>query len=251
MSSIRSIYFLPLALSLTFMFPYLRVESKSIPAKREADKACYLVQWSLPSGHCNTYIDAHGMRIDFGRNGNILIAKAPDWKVVMFNKKSRRIFVNESADWDGGELQKYLDFTASNLRDLDWSRSGVGKAAGIVGTRYVMTGPKASLNLATKKRLRNRYGAGEMIVTEKCKVPRAVSLIMDRTFGCPELPGLPLSLMLRARDHADGVFLRIDKLVEMKLDPARLQIPTGYKVVKHSREIDGESINEFIDDLAR
>lgn len=199
-------------------------------------------------GAIDVFVGDFGLRMDFRKNGNVLLAVPPLWKVVMYNASGKRIYYHQRGDWDGGTMQKYLQMMSRSPRDLLWVKESSDGSIAI----YKSDKPAPMLSRSSKKRLQ-RFVMRARLTTDVATpgLPKAAISILDKTLGCPDVEGFPLSMNTTSSTNEQNAFVEISRgFKEIPFDKRLFELPKNFEKVDSDGKVESASAEALINDMA-
>lgn len=223
--------------------------NRHVSATKKVEAIMYESKLNTASfGIVQVLIGSSGLRIDFRKSGNVLIATAPQWKVSIYNPGSKRIYVNPKDKWTGGATQKYLQMMSRSPRDLLWVKESADGAK----AHYKSDTPAIALSSASKKRLR-RFISRARLVTDISRkdIPAQALSILDSTLGVPEVDGFPISMTTTSATQEQSEFVEQSKgLQAVPMQKHLLEIPKNLEKVDSEGKVESASAEALINDMA-
>lgn len=160
-------------------------------------EALYLKQSAVSVGAAESYLTSQGIRINFGNDKIYLIAKAPSWRVVLFNSKTKsgmemsyKQWIAHHPTWNYGKADDWLP--SEHLLKVA-SLTIDGRQC----TDYVLA------ELMPSGRLVPKQGdtSGHLIVATVDGIAAPAVHILQRTLDLPQTEGVPLRLTLTGKQR--------------------------------------------------
>ena len=234
------------------MWMALSVTTAGSVAAAPSKKAALLYATTLNTatvGVVRVHIGEGGLRMDFQKNGSVLVASAPNWKVAIYNPGGKRIYHQQKAVWEGGVTTKYLQMMSRSPRDLDW----VKVKSDSKNARYKAEQPAVALSNASKKRLR-RFIARAELVTDvgTVGIPKVALSIFDKTLSCPDVDGFPLSMTTTSGIMERSSFIEVRKeLQKVPFDKRLFELPKDFQKVDSEGKVESASAEALIEDMSK
>lgn len=189
-----------------------------------------------------------GLRMDFRKNGNVLVAAAPQWKVIMYNPAGKRVYYHQKDTWDGGSTAKYLQMMSRSPRDLLW----VKESADGANAHYKADKAMPILSAASKKRLQRFIMRAQLVTDiETPGLPKQAISILDKTLGCPDADGFPLSMTTTSAAREQSTFVEVSKgFKKIPFDKQTLEVPKNLEKVDSDGKVESAAAEALINDLA-
>jgi hypothetical protein len=189
-------------------------------------------------GGVEIYTCKNALRVQLQSGKTYLVARAPDWRVVIFNPTTKNGLSMPLKDWLRHTPQ--LAFFPVPDQNEHWVQSSVGETI-LLGRKCV----KAILNKTTgsaKPNYKSKDNEYILLYTPTASV--TACHIVQNFLGVPSSNGIPLSFKcsIRTRDtkdkkaFQDHYFLKTTKIEDSSKPDDFYSYPTGFKNVK--REID-------------
>lgn len=212
---------------------------------RAADAGWMLVQSSQTGGNLVLYVSPSGMKSVDRLSGVSMFTTGPDWKVTMYNDKSRTYYETTVSAWTASLERRGM---RSRLEGATWRRGQQGNVAGLRAYEFVMDRPPPARPQAA--------GSGKMKppppvtgasywVASDIQIPKAASALISKFYGVPDCQRVPLKLTIS--DGARANALTITTLKAQQVPVPGYVRPTGYALVRSDTEVflDEESRREM------
>ena len=212
----------------------------SNPGEAAEQKGHFLYQTSGIIGDQNVFISENSIKIVDKSFDLITIARAPDWKVTTYHKKSRTICSLPLSSFNGYISQKEFDSTGQSWSDLPFVKSNTKDIAGLDATVFITPGSFVNKQL---KDFDRQFADSKFIksarycVSNNLSINPKVRTILCKFYGLADKGGLPLEFKyhdLRGDMHI-GLITSQTK-INSSLD-TRFDVPSGYKKVKNFEEL--------------
>lgn len=195
-----------------------------------------LTQYTPYGGQHYLYFSHEGMRLAQKKMGITIVAKAPDWKLTMFNDHSKTYFQTTYQDWKQRSA-KGQSFVSSfqrthKFRNINPVKGAAGNIAGMAATQYFV-GPKNAHEWQSKPT------PGWMLcwLSNDITVPQQMTDILTSQFGLPTMHGVPLKVE-RIDDHGRMVTdLNTEASQVQNLTASNFTYPANYKRVQEDIEV--------------
>ncbi len=231
----------------------------SAAATKDSKTTYVLTQTNAVLGHVLTYVNRDAIRVHWSDNNAYLIAKAPDWRVVMFNPS-----MNTAMDMP---YEKFLEHEISfsyapsqgdgvNER---WPkfRAGSIKVSGVDATKFMIPANPRARSLKESPNTLGYY-----LILERKEFPIQPTKILAKLFYQPTLPGIPLGDRMNKVNigqsnsfldfRGNYAILSTLEIKEKSIPSDFFKYPHGFKKVQ--REIDVISDNarrKQLEDLSK
>jgi len=220
-------------------------------------KHCYL-------GNLELVLAPDAVRISEGVNGTVITARAPGWRVFVYNKRNK-LYYDMSLDvWKKHGLRAVWVMMA-HMSDWPIVKTGSEKLLGHDADIYTLPAdPAARAKLRMHKPVDFRYGqAGEYVVDKKIG-SKEIALVVVQLYKVPEIAQIPLSLKIYNPDNSSyfGVSnisaghqqLILQTLSRKKafLPNDAFDLPPGYQRAKDDSEVTiSKSSADSLDSIVR
>jgi hypothetical protein len=223
-------------------------------AAAASDKALFLKQSSASIGSSESYLTSHAIRININ-DKSYLIAKAPTWRVVLFNSSNKtgmqmsyQQWISHHPKWNHG-------------KDVDWVPSehllkvASPKVDGRLCTDYLLAELLPNGQLVAKQ----AGTSGHLLVTKVEGVAAQAIHVLQRTLDLPQTADLPLRLTLIGKERqvegmkfvmgGDAHLLATKVIKTAEVDPAIFTYPKNFKVVDTEIAVlyDSKTINSNVE----
>jgi len=215
------------------------------PAQGQID-GYSIYQTSAVTGDKDLYISANAVKILDRKNGNGLIARAPDWKVYAINPRSRRV-CNYTAGKYPGMGKEIVSITGGTpLNNLPLKR---GEKSTVSGVAAISCETNKAFEAKQLKDLERAFAGprfakwAQLMIADKGpmdKLPRQGKSIICRYYGVPEFGGDGLPLQFKYVDLTDQLhtLLLTNQVQAAKLAADTFDPPKDYKVVSDMNKLD-------------
>lgn len=220
-----------------------------------AEKTLYLKQSAVSVGAAESYLTSQGVRINIGNDKIYLVARAPTWRVVLFNSVTKKGLVMPYQQWISHHP------VWNHGKDVDWipAEHLLKVASPVIDGRRCNDFVLAEL-LPNGHLVAKAGGASGHLVTAEVDglAPQACH-ILQRTLDLPQTAGVPLSFTLHGRSRrVEGmnflqggdmhlVFTKIIKTVPAQ--PVLFVYPTNFKAVTTEFDVlyDSKTMNSNVE----
>lgn len=229
------------------------------PVKSAAQvKAYVLNQTSSVLGHVVTYITPSALRVDLKDNHSYLVARAPDWKVVLYGAEKKCAMEMSLTEYEKHDAQ-YSYLPAMTTPNQQWPKlkTGLTSYANVEATRWIYP-----VNPRLKTANNSTPAFGYFLVLPKKEIPMEPTRILAKLFYQAALPGIPLNERVNETGkkqsnsfldlRGDYSHLTTQQIREQMVPSDFFKYPEGYKKVK--KEIDvltDKSRLEEIEDMTK
>ena len=169
--------------------------SSAITSVAAADKALYLKQSAASVGAAESYLSNQGVRINLGNDQVYLVAKAPAWRVVVYNNITKKGLAMPYQQWISHHP------VWNHGKDVDWipAEHLLKVASPVIDGRrcsdFVLAGLLPNGDLVPKA-----VGtSGHLVTTEVDGIASQACHILQRTLDLPQASGVPLRFTLNSK----------------------------------------------------
>lgn len=217
----------------------------STTRKGEPMKTYVLTQRSAVLGDVITYVSPNAIKAVFVSNHAYLIAKAPDWRVVIYSPGLKTAVDLNFQDYLNHAPQ--FSFMGQDGGSLDFHRplfrNGTKQYAEHTCSMFVYPVNESTRVFTTETPIFAYFFA-----LEKSDVPKEATQILEKLFFQPPVPGIPLFDKLIKKPSSiknkqmldfegDYSILSTSKIVEQKTLPNFYEYPSGFKRVAREIEV--------------
>lgn len=253
-------YFTSALFALSLVCPQaIAVGKSNVPVTIYKQKHGYL-------GNLEVISTPDAIRISEGTNGNIVFAKAPDWKVTVYNTNRKLYYDMTFAHWKSHGLRAVWVMMANTS---EWPIVNIGTEMhnGRRCDKYILPAdPKARAKIKAKMPVNLAYGkAGEYWIDGENKGARERATVLFQLFKIPDAPNLPLELKVYfAKDsgffgNAQNIKQDMDKKIletlsikKMDMPLSTFAVPAGYRRAKDDSEVTiSKSYSNSLDDIVK
>jgi hypothetical protein len=224
-----------LCLILVTALPALCAPSQS-PAPSE--DGVVIMQKSDSIGEQEVTATKHALKMVNKKDGITLIAKSPDWDIILYNPKSRTYFQTKSATWHGRMPIGDLMEREPNLFARD-------------GKPEVMNGLKVMHRIIDEKSPHHAQRGADYWYIKELSLPQTLCDIVQRDYAMPPVDGFPLSYI-----HIGGgerqISLQTIKLQRQKIPASTFAVPPQMKHVNGTQLViysGDKTRNGFVQDM--
>lgn len=222
-------------------------------AATKTEKGWKLVQKCDPSGQFHVVIARTGVKITNSKAFYSLVIVKPDYKIHLFNDRTKAIFESPLANWHGGLGENWVQLNNARFGDLTRKiEQGDSDFEGLKLHRSHFTRPD-EMTHETKQEMRGMFNVKAITywTTDSLPVPPAVCNAVQRFYHVPESKGFPVRCI-----HKKTSGKRIEDLKTMTCEKVDLpadtfKIPTGYKRVKKDTDVvlNNEQVGDMVNEL--
>ncbi|MBX9939301.1 MAG: hypothetical protein K2Y32_08620 [Candidatus Obscuribacterales bacterium] len=207
-------------------------------AKPKLVRALVTKQLENTAGHFQIYLTKDAIRIDGFLSQASIIAKAPSWEVVSFNKEGFR-YAMPLAAW----RRTGLGANATDLRpyfadDLKVERS----EQSAYGHKVVCFSRRLRFLEYSKQSKQGQAGAGEvgqirLRLATDVDLSEGAQDVLRGFFKLPNYKGIPLSFSVESKNRKEEFHFSTESLKYEQIDPAIFVEPKGLKSAKSINRI--------------
>ncbi|GEM_PF-705885 len=212
--------------------PTAAVTTKAIPTLPTNGWSAY--QTSSLLGDQDAYVSASGVKIVDRRNGNVVTAAAPAWKVYAFNTVTRRICSYTVKTYPGIGSQIRTITGGVSLGALPLKQTAKTTLRG-VATLELQT-PKTYVAKLIKDKEHESADpsfvqSAQMLIAEKISPPEPACTVLCKFYGVPVKPAMPIQFKF-INTHGDlNTVLLTSEVKQIRLESADFVEPKGFAVV--------------------
>jgi hypothetical protein len=210
-------------------------------------------------GRVTTYVSERGVKVLVKDSKCYLVALAPTWKVMFCNDENKKALSMTYDKW----LKHFPRFTYSAADEWDRCSTVVYKGDNVRRLGYIMRQcffPAKNVNGHIERV--DVPQRGEYFVIEKSWPGEQPYRILQKTFSCPNLAGIPVDLINNTRAdrveafgrHFGGVehWLATSQIQDKKMSSAFFAYGQGYTMCRREVEVlDDNKKKSDVDDVAR
>lgn len=186
----------------------------------------------LKSPHLGTlylYVTAQGFALVYPKTGAKFVMHSPNWKVVMYNDKTRTYYVESLEDLKQYGKGKTAQELKQHARLSGTKRGALGPIAGARATQYFIN---ASSNSGPKQ--------VEAWITNDIHPPQQLGMLLGKLFDVdtsnfPE--GLPLRVKIADDSGKKDLLFETLKIDQQQINTASFSYPPAYKHVNSELEV--------------
>ncbi len=240
---------------LVFAKPAVAPKTRSVEVIQQ--KHCYL-------GNLELILAPDAVRISENVNGTVIISKAPDWRVFVYNKRNKLYYDMSLEVWKKHGLRCVWVMMA-HMSDWPIVKTGSDRLVGREADVYTLAAdPQARAKIRMHKPVDFRYGqAGEFFV-DKAPGPKERATVVVQLYKVPEIQQIPLSLKVYNPDNS-GYFgvsntsapkqqfiLQTFSYKRANVSCDAFDLPPGYKRARDDSEVTiSKSSSDSLDSIVR
>lgn len=225
----------------------------AVPAKNAAVKAAPAKPaTSLPAngwsayqtssllGDQDAYISSAGVKIVDRRNGNVVMAAAPAWKVYAYNTATKRICSYTVKTYPGISNQIRTITGGVSLGALPLKQTAKTTFRGVPALE--LQTPKTYVSKLIKDKEHESADprfvqSAHMLVAETISAPESACTVMCKFYGVPVKPSVPLQFKF-INTHGDlNTILLTSEIKHVHLEPSDFVEPKGFAVVSDAGKL--------------
>ncbi len=220
-----------------------------------AEKALYLKQSAASVGAAESFLTSQGVRINFGSDQIYLVAKAPTWRVVLFNGITKKGLAMPYQQWISHHP------TWNHGKDVDWipAEHLLKVASPVIGGRrctdFVLAELLPNGHLVSK----TAGVSGHLVTAEVDGVASQACHILQRTLDLPQTAGVPLRFTLNGQSRrvegmkfvmgGDAHLVSTATIKTVPLAPSLFTYPKNFKAVVQELDVlyDSKTMNSNVE----
>jgi hypothetical protein len=215
----------------------------ALPAS-PADK--HLVGWVVTQksklcGEMKVYLTKDAVKAFDAKTSTVLVSKAPDWKVLIFNTSSKTIYTSSFDRFKGydridRQVMIGFKFGGLPLEKKPGTDSVVGQKVNIYGT-----------SAKTEKSYHERYLKGEitggsarrarLLVSSNWPVPPQPGVILSQLYGIAPTSGIPLQFECENQEGKKKLNLETRSIKNVAIEARQFDCPSGYRRVANIESV--------------
>jgi len=203
-------------------------------------------------------VSPEGLRIYVKKSGLVLVCRAPDWKIVLFSARTKKIFTTDIAHFRGEDRVVFAATGNPQFNDIPTQKESSAIVEGIPVDIYKST-PEFSTSQWTAYRNRAATGRFPLNVTYDVSAKLAIkpqfATVAVRLYGTPAATGIPIRLVYNGMDYEKHTLLTTSSCHAKNLTANDFKIPTGYEKVNSLVQVQAdltaeEDASKLIDSFA-
>lgn len=214
-------------------FAFFALLAFTDPCTAATQQGWYLRQSGEIVGDRNVFLRADAIRIDSPKSGYSIVSKAPDWRVTIYNRRSRKYTDMPHEAFRGDTTSKLYSGDRSALSNGRWTKSNkIGKFDGHPTCLYTMESTKLSMSMG------NRITDAKYTVVKDIAINPKAYDILRYIYQLPTIPGVPLEVTFQ--DLEDNFLvnpLRTHKIAEVTLSDGEFSLPPGLARTKNPMDV--------------
>lgn len=191
-----------------------------------------------------------GDRLDYR-----LLLKAPQWRVLMINDRSRTMHEVSSDKWISPFGQSFNALSRIRFDNAKLVDKGREQFQSVSCRNFEVIPPKeAETAIPAKTKYKHSVANdGKFLVCDKLGVPTKACTFLCKRFGLPNAPGVPMSFVCKNEVGRREMLLLTLRLKKTSFPASEFEVPK-YKLVKSTKEMmmnseKMEAINDLVDGL--
>lgn len=248
---------------LTIVFP---IEQRALAAGPDLKQVEVIKQKHAYLGSLEMILAEDALRISENVNGTVVIARAPQWKVTVYNTRNKLYYDMSLDTWKKHGLRVTWVMMA-NTSDWPVVKAGSEKFLGRDTDVYLLPAdPNARAKIRMHKPVDFNYGkAGEYWVDKK-PGPRERTTVIMQLYKLPEVPQTPLALkafnpgnsgFFGVSNTAAGketMLLQTFSIKKAMMPASTFDVPSGYKRAKDDSEVtisksNADSLDSIVEEM--
>lgn len=220
-----------------------------------AEKALYLKQSAVSVGAAESYLTSQAVRINLGSDQIYLVAKAPSWRVVLFNSITKKGLAMPYQQWISHHP------VWNHGKDVDWipAEHLLKVASPVIDGRHCTDFVLAEL-VPNGHLVPKAVGAsGHLVTAEVDGLASQACHILQRTLDLPQTAGVPLSFTLNGKSRrvegmkfvmgGDSHLVSTTAIKTVPLAPSLFTYPTKFKAVAIELDVlyDSKTMNSNVE----
>lgn len=203
------------------------------PCNSASPDGWYLRQSGEIVGARNVFLRADAIRVDSPKSGYSIVSKAPDWRVTIYNRRSRKFIDMPHDAFRGDTTSKLYSGDRSALSNGIWTKANkVGKFAGHPVSTYTMKSTKLSMSLG------NRITDAKLSVFKDISIEPKAYDILRYIYQLPTIVGVPVEVTFFDLEDKFVVNpLRTHKIDNVVLTDSEFSLPQGLSKTKNLMEV--------------
>lgn len=220
-----------------------------LPAKAQLQRALVVKQLENTAGHYQIYLTKEAIRIDGFQGQASIIAKAPSWEVVSFNKEGFR-YVMPLAAW----RRTGLGANATDLRPYFADEQKVNRSDQSAFGRKVVCYSRRLRFLDASRRgaqAQNKQtseaGQIRLSLIADLDLSDGAQNVLRGFYKLPDYKGLPISFSVESNKQKEEFHFTTESFSYEPIDPAIFQEPKGLRAAQSiNRVFFGKATEDLI-----
>lgn len=188
-----------------------------------------------------------GFRWSNPANGVTITARAPEWKVQIYNAKTNRLFETPLNKYEGHMLRISIIFWGFSFPRIPFDEGPKEKVLGLQCRSFTMK------KLTKKEKIEKGIDTlldAKMLTTKDLPYPPQVLAFLRQQYNFPALGDLPLSFQLERKGKNRQFMLQTTKITKVNLSPAEFRAPAGSQRALNDKDVlRGSDENNSLDGL--
>lgn len=188
-----------------------------------------LTQYGEVIGGRTLTVAKDGLKIFSRKGGLTIVSRAPDWRVVLYNFKSRLYWEMPRSQFTGDSTARLYSNDQKDFRKAKWIKTGTQSKLGRTMDIYVMEPPPMG----------KRQGAtsATYYVDSKAVIAKEAYDILGKVYFLPPVVGVPLRFKFRDLDDGAVNALETGTIETLTVSPDEFSCPSEYKKAKSMDEV--------------
>ncbi len=220
-----------------------------LPAKAQLQRALVVKQLENTAGHFQIYLTKEAIRIDGFQGQASIIAKAPSWEVVSFNKEGFR-YVMPLAAW----RRTGLGANATDLRPYFAEDQKVNRSElSAFGRKAVCYSRRLRFFDASRRRAQaqnkqtSEAGQIRLSLIADIDLSDGAQNVLRGFYKLPDYKGLPVSFSVESNKQKEEFYFTTESFKYEQIDPAIFQEPKGLRAAQSiNRVFFGKATEDLI-----
>lgn len=212
------------------------------------DAGWVLTQKSASLGDQYVYISPNGMKCVNPRIGFAIVTHAPDWRLVMYNEKTKVFYQTTIDRWRQEMDERGLH---GQLQGSKWKKGARGQVGDLKATQYLMVGAPELGRLPNGKLRKSKVTGAEYWISDDIQVPSRLSELLSTAYGLPATQSVPLRLSVAEKDGNKNL-LNTYRMQKTGIPVSYFECPQGFTQVQTDAEVMmTDEQRQLVDDMAK
>jgi hypothetical protein len=220
-----------------------------LPAKAQLQRALVVKQLENTAGHYQIYLTKEAIRIDGFQGQASIIAKAPSWEVVSFNKEGFR-YVMPLAAWRrtglGANATDLRPYFAEDQKVNRSELSAFGRKA-VCYSRRLRFFDASRRGAQAQNKQTSEAGQIRLSLIADIDLSDGAQNVLRGFYKLPDYKGLPVSFSVESNKQKEEFYFTTESFKYEQIDPAIFQEPKGLRAAQSiNRVFFGKATEDLI-----
>jgi hypothetical protein len=215
----------------------------STPQSKAKTNGWEIQQFHRDRGSIILDVSPEGLRILIKKSGLVLSYNAPDWKIVLFSARTKKIFTTDIEHFRGEDRVVFAATGNPQFNEIPTNKEASTNIANVPVDIYKST---PDFGKSQWKAYRNKEATGRFPldvtydVSPKLAIKPQFATVTTRLYGTPSASGIPIQLVYNGMDYEKHTLLTTSSCRLKNLTKDDFKIPSGYEKVNSLVEVQAD-----------